>query len=203
GRGAVGRGAGGLGTQARGRRTADRRGAARVLHRQARALQDPTVREDRGRFPDDRDREDPQGGDARGVHRRAGAGRMTGPAAAVRTTAPFRADHVGSLLRPPAVLAARGRRAAGDMSTEELGAVEDGAIGEVVAMQRDIGLRSATDGEFRRTAWHMDFIYRLGGIHPTDGKIQVKFHNADGDIEFTSAALAVDAPIRLTETIFG
>ena len=70
-------------------------------------------------------------------------------------------------------------------------------------MQRDVGLRSATDGEFRRTSWHMDFIYRLGGVHPTDEKIQVHFRNAGGELDFESAALAIDAPVRLRETIFG
>ena len=49
-------------------------------------------------------------------------------------------------------------------------------------MQRDVGLRSATDGEFRRTSWHMDFIYQLGGISASDGRIQVKFHNPKGDM---------------------
>ncbi|WIM93743.1 5-methyltetrahydropteroyltriglutamate--homocysteine S-methyltransferase [Actinoplanes oblitus] len=118
-------------------------------------------------------------------------------------TPPFRADHVGSLLRPPRLLDARTKHATGEIGADELRAIEDDAIRDVVRMQRDVGLRSATDGEFRRTAWHMDFIYRLGGIHPTDDKIQVHFRNADGELDFESAALAVDAPIRLTETIFG
>ncbi|GAB2588537.1 5-methyltetrahydropteroyltriglutamate--homocystei ne S-methyltransferase [Paractinoplanes abujensis] len=121
----------------------------------------------------------------------------------IRETPPFRADHVGSLLRPAALLEARERRATGEIDAEELRATEDAAIRDVVRMQRDVGLRSATDGEFRRTSWHMDFIYRLGGVHPTDEKIQVHFRNADGEIDFESAALAVDAPIRLTETVFG
>jgi 5-methyltetrahydropteroyltriglutamate--homocysteine methyltransferase len=121
----------------------------------------------------------------------------------VRDAPPFRADHVGSLLRPPSVLTAREQRAAGEISADDLRAVEDAAIRDVVRMQRDVGLRSATDGEFRRTSWHMDFIYRLGGIRPTDKKIQVHFHNADGDVDFESAALAVDAPVRLAETVFG
>src|SRR4051812_1827279 len=121
----------------------------------------------------------------------------------LRDTPPFRADHVGSLLRPPHLLDARSRFAKDEMSADELRAVEDDAIRDVVRMQRDVGLRSATDGEFRRTAWHMDFIYRLGGIRPTDEKIQVHFRNAEGELDFESAALAVDAPIRLTETIFG
>jgi 5-methyltetrahydropteroyltriglutamate--homocysteine methyltransferase len=120
-----------------------------------------------------------------------------------RTTPPFRADHVGSLLRPPELLRARAERAAGRLGAEELRAVEDDAIRDVVRMQRDVGLQSATDGEFRRTSWHMDFIYSLGGIGQSDGKIQVKFHNTAGDIEFTTAALRVHGPIRLGQTIFG
>ncbi|WP_285549452.1 5-methyltetrahydropteroyltriglutamate--homocysteine S-methyltransferase [Actinoplanes regularis] len=118
-------------------------------------------------------------------------------------TPPFRADHVGSLLRPPHLIEARTRRATGEISAGELRAIEDDAIRDVVRMQRDVGLLSATDGEFRRTAWHMDFIYRLGGIHPTDEKIQVHFRNAGGELDFESAALAIDEPVRLTETIFG
>src|SRR5262249_4295105 len=121
----------------------------------------------------------------------------------VRTTPPFRADHVGSLLRPERLLRARADHAAGLIGADQLRAVEDDAIRDVIKMQRDVGLKSATDGEFRRTSWHMDFIYRLGGIGQADGSIQVKFHNADGDIEFTSAALHVDAPVTLPETIFG
>lgn len=118
-------------------------------------------------------------------------------------TPPFRADHVGSLLRPPRLLEAREKRATGEIGAAELRSIEDDAIREVVAMQRDVGLRSATDGEFRRTSWHMDFIYRLGGIRPTDEKIQVHFRNESGELDFESAALAVDAPVRLEETVFG
>jgi 5-methyltetrahydropteroyltriglutamate--homocysteine methyltransferase len=121
----------------------------------------------------------------------------------LRDLPPFRADHVGSLLRPANLLGARSQRATGEIDADELRAVEDEAIRDVVRMQRDVGLRSATDGEFRRTSWHMDFIYRIGGIHSTDEKIQVHFRNADGELDFEAAALAVDAPIRLNETIFG
>jgi 5-methyltetrahydropteroyltriglutamate--homocysteine methyltransferase len=121
-----------------------------------------------------------------------------------RTTPPFRADHVGSLLRPPKLLQAREERAAGRMDAEQLRSIEDDAIRDVVRMQRDVGLRSATDGEFRRTSWHMDFIYSLGGIGASDGRIQVKFHNAQGDLEFTTAALRVHGSIRLGDgPIFG
>ncbi|HEY7597623.1 MAG TPA: 5-methyltetrahydropteroyltriglutamate--homocysteine S-methyltransferase [Actinophytocola sp.] len=119
-----------------------------------------------------------------------------------RDLPPFRADHVGSLLRPAKLLAARADHAAGRISDEDLRGAEDEAIREVVAMQAEVGLRSATDGEFRRSSWHMDFIYRLGGIGRSDESIKVRFENADGVIEFTTAALHVDSPVRLTETIF-
>jgi 5-methyltetrahydropteroyltriglutamate--homocysteine methyltransferase len=121
----------------------------------------------------------------------------------LRDQPPFRADHVGSLLRPANLLRARAERAAGRISAEDLRAVEDDAIRDVVRMQRDVGLRSATDGEFRRTAWHMDFIYRLGGISRSDEQIRVHFRNADGELDFSTPALKVDGPVRLRETIFG
>jgi 5-methyltetrahydropteroyltriglutamate--homocysteine methyltransferase len=126
-----------------------------------------------------------------------------GASGSLRTAPPFRADHVGSLLRPPALLAAREDHAQGRADAAALEAAEDAAIRDVVRMQREAGLRSATDGEFRRTSWHMDFIYRLGGISPADEKIKVRFHGADGDIEFTTAALRVHDKVRLDETIFG
>jgi 5-methyltetrahydropteroyltriglutamate--homocysteine methyltransferase len=120
-----------------------------------------------------------------------------------RTTPPFRADHVGSLLRPPELLRAREDRAAGRISVEELRAVEDTAIAQVVQMQRDVGLQSATDGEFRRTTWHMDFIYQLGGIGKAEEDLKIEFFNQDGKLEFTTAALKVHDKVRLDHTIFG
>jgi 5-methyltetrahydropteroyltriglutamate--homocysteine methyltransferase len=120
-----------------------------------------------------------------------------------RTTPPFRADHVGSLLRPPQLLQARDDFAAGRLDADGLRAAEDEAIQEIVAMQEDVGLQSATDGEFRRASWHMDFIYQLDGITKEPGEIKVKFHNERGDIEFTPAALHVDGKLGVSETIFG
>jgi 5-methyltetrahydropteroyltriglutamate--homocysteine methyltransferase len=118
-------------------------------------------------------------------------------------TPPFRADHVGSLLRPPEVLKAREDRANGAIGAERLREIEDAAIRDVVRMQEDIGLQTATDGEFRRASWHMDFIYRLQGISRTDEAIRVHFRNAQGDLEFTSAALKVDGKIGIDGPIFG
>jgi 5-methyltetrahydropteroyltriglutamate--homocysteine methyltransferase len=119
-----------------------------------------------------------------------------------RTRPPFRADHVGSLLRPPRLLEARAANARGELDADGLRAVEDDAIREVVAMQEDIGLQSATDGEFRRTSWHMDFIYQLGGVSRSEQHLKVQFRNESGGIEFDTAALKVDAPIRLEKPIF-
>jgi 5-methyltetrahydropteroyltriglutamate--homocysteine methyltransferase len=84
-----------------------------------------------------------------------------------RTSPPFRADHVGSLLRPQRLLQARADHAEGRIEADELHAVEDEAIRDVTAMQEDVGLQSVTDGEFRRASWHMDFIYQLGGVSST------------------------------------
>lgn len=120
----------------------------------------------------------------------------------VRTKPPFRADHVGSLLRPSELLAAREDHAQGRIDAARLAEIEDAAIRDVVRSQGEAGLRSATDGEFRRTSWHMDFIYQLGGISPADEKIKVQFHNDAGDIEFTTAALSVHDKVRLEHTIF-
>ena len=76
------------------------------------------------------------------------------------------------------------------------------AIADVVAMQRSAGLQSATDGEFRRASWHMDFIYQIGGVSKAPGNLAVKFHNPGGDIEFTPAALHVGSKIHMAKTIF-
>jgi 5-methyltetrahydropteroyltriglutamate--homocysteine methyltransferase len=120
-----------------------------------------------------------------------------------RTRPPFRADHVGSLLRPPELLAARADRAAGRIGADELRAVEDDAVRDAVKLQEDAGLQSATDGELRRTSWHMDFIYRLDGIGTADDKVTVRFHNEQGDLEFEAAALHVTGTVGLSQTIFG
>ena len=81
-----------------------------------------------------------------------------------RTTPPFRADHVGSFLRPKFLLDAREQQAKGQITAAQLRAVEDKAIAEVVKMQQDVGLKSITDGEFRRTYFHIDFLEQLGGV---------------------------------------
>src|SRR5687768_2301985 len=81
-----------------------------------------------------------------------------------RTKPPFRADHVGSLLRPLALKEAREKRARGEITAEQLKAVEDREIDRVIRKQEEVGLKSVTDGEFRRSWWHLDFLWGLDGV---------------------------------------
>jgi len=92
-----------------------------------------------------------------------------------RTKPPFRADHVGSLLRSVALKAARGKRERGEISAAELAAVEDREIEKVIRKQEDVGLRSVTDGEFRRAFWNYDFLGRLNGVEAYLGERKIKF----------------------------
>ncbi len=121
-----------------------------------------------------------------------------------RTRPPFRADHVGSLLRPPDLLRAREEHAEGRIDADELRGIEDEAIRDVVKLQEAVGLRAVTDGEFRRASWHMDFIYQLDGISKVmDETLHVRFRNERGTIEFAPPSLHVDDRIGLSKTIFG
>jgi 5-methyltetrahydropteroyltriglutamate--homocysteine methyltransferase len=122
---------------------------------------------------------------------------------AQRTSPPYRADHVGSLLRPQKLMQAREDHKEGRIDAQELKAIEDEAIKDVVRMQEEVGLQSATDGEFRRASWHMDFIYRLDGVSTAPGNLKVEFRNEEGTIEFTPAALHIDGKLGVSETIFG
>jgi 5-methyltetrahydropteroyltriglutamate--homocysteine methyltransferase len=119
-----------------------------------------------------------------------------------RAEPPFRADHVGSLLRPAALMQARAQQSTGTITADALREVENTAIRDVIAMQHEVGLQSATDGEFRRAAWHMDFIYQLGGVTQADEKLHVQFFNDGGTLDFAPAALRINQRIRLGETIF-
>ena len=96
---------------------------------------------------------------------------------------PFRADHVGSLLRPKLLLGAREQRARNEISAAELKQREDDAIREAVKMQKEVGLRVATDGEFRRAMWHTDFLSRFINVDVVPGKIKARFQSFDGETE--------------------
>jgi 5-methyltetrahydropteroyltriglutamate--homocysteine methyltransferase len=115
-----------------------------------------------------------------------------------RSTPPFRADHVGSFLRPKYLLDARDRKARGEITAGELRSVEDRAIAEVVRMQEDAGLQSVTDGEFRRTYFHIDFLEQLGGVK-TDIPVTVK--RPDGTEELAPPVMRVVDRVRHVKDI--
>jgi len=117
-----------------------------------------------------------------------------------RTIPPFRADHVGSFLRPKELLDARERQRKGELSRAQLREVEDRAIRDVVRFQEDLGLQGITDGEYRRTYFHIDFLEQLDGIE-TSGGIQVKFHSAAGDVDFAPPVLKVTGKVRHAKPI--
>jgi 5-methyltetrahydropteroyltriglutamate--homocysteine methyltransferase len=112
-----------------------------------------------------------------------------------RIRPPFRADHVGSFLRPPQLLAARERFHNGEIGQGALRAVEDSAIADVVRLQEDIGLQGITDGEFRRTYFHIDFLEQLDGVEARGG-LAAHFHSAKGEVDFAPPVLHVTRPVR-------
>jgi 5-methyltetrahydropteroyltriglutamate--homocysteine methyltransferase len=113
---------------------------------------------------------------------------------------PFRADHVGSFLRPRYLIEAREAVQRGAMSAAELRVVEDRAIREVVKLQQDIGLRGITDGEFRRTFFHVDFLTQLDGVGEKGGML-VKFKKAAGDIDYAPPVMQVTGKVRHSRPI--
>jgi len=117
---------------------------------------------------------------------------------AARTTPPFRADHVGSFLRPKYLLDAREQKARGEITAGQLRAVEDKAITEIVRFQQDVGLQSITDGEFRRTYFHIDFLDQLGGVK-TD--IPVTIRKPDGTEELAPPTMRVVDKVRHAKDI--
>jgi len=115
---------------------------------------------------------------------------------------PFRADHVGSLLRPARLLAARDRAAAGELSRAELRDIEDDAIREIVREQERAGLHSITDGEFRRTYFHIDFLEQLRGVS-TRGGMTVNFHSQAGEVGFAPPVMHITGRIEHVRPIQG
>ena len=97
----------------------------------------------------------------------------------LRTTPPFRADHVGSLLRPQYLRDARDRHQRGEFSADELKTVEDRAIQEVIAKEESVGLRGVTDGEYRREFWHFDFLAGLDGVESFRTEKGIAFKGAE------------------------
>jgi 5-methyltetrahydropteroyltriglutamate--homocysteine methyltransferase len=120
-----------------------------------------------------------------------------------RATPPFRADHVGSLLRPAALHAARADFAAGTITAADLQAVEDDAIRDAVRLQEQAGLQSATDGEFRREQWHADFLYAIPGIRKGALGMPLPVYRKDEQITWTPNATEVTGKVHLEGVIFG
>ncbi len=118
----------------------------------------------------------------------------------VRTAPPFRADHVGSFLRPKALLDARDEFfVKKSINAAQLRAVEDRAISEIVKFQQDVGLQSITDGEFRRTFFHIDFLEQLGGVKTEVGQLVIK--NADGSESLAPPVIKVVGKVRHVKDI--
>jgi 5-methyltetrahydropteroyltriglutamate--homocysteine methyltransferase len=111
-----------------------------------------------------------------------------------RSKPPFRADHVGSLLRPKKLVEAREKMKSGELSTASLKTIEDEAVREVVQMQEGLGLHSVTDGDFRRDHWWVDFIEAIDGV-AIEGGLPIKFHNAEGEVEYAPPKAVVKSKL--------
>ncbi len=118
----------------------------------------------------------------------------------IRTSPPFRADHVGSFLRPKELLDARDKAQKGAITKAQLREVADKAIRDIVKFQEDLGLQGITDGEFRRTYFHIDFLERLQGVETRAG-IGASFHGKAGDVAFAPPVMHVTGKVRHGEPI--
>jgi 5-methyltetrahydropteroyltriglutamate--homocysteine methyltransferase len=119
------------------------------------------------------------------------------PRQQLQAAPPFRADHVGSLLRPPALVWARAKAEAGRLEAAELQRIEDVAIGDAVALQQEAGLKVITDGEFRRAYFHLDFLTAIGGVEAQIDPAAAHFHKADGAVlEFSPPRLRVTGALQ-------
>ncbi|HMI94986.1 MAG TPA: 5-methyltetrahydropteroyltriglutamate--homocysteine S-methyltransferase [Micropepsaceae bacterium] len=114
---------------------------------------------------------------------------------------PFRADHVGSLLRPPALHEARDKAQKGEITAEELREAEDAAIRDAVTLQEGAGLHAVTDGEFRRGHYLVDFLTGFEGIVPTNTSYALAFKGDDGASGETRSMLTVNAHVRRTRPV--
>jgi 5-methyltetrahydropteroyltriglutamate--homocysteine methyltransferase len=121
---------------------------------------------------------------------------------APRTQPPFRADHVGSLLRPKELVDAREKKKRGEISADALREAEDKAIRDAVKLQEDAGLQVATDGEFRRTFWHVDFLVSFANVVMVPPSIKASFHTHKGDIHFAPPGIRIDGKLGRPHPIF-
>jgi 5-methyltetrahydropteroyltriglutamate--homocysteine methyltransferase len=117
--------------------------------------------------------------------------------ASARSKPPFRADHVGSLLRPPELAEARQKWKRGELAADQLRLVEDKAIREAVALQQSVGLKGITDGEFRRDYWHLDFMWGFDGVKPSEEEFIAPF---SGGKNFVAPAATVVGKVRYPDS---
>jgi 5-methyltetrahydropteroyltriglutamate--homocysteine methyltransferase len=113
-----------------------------------------------------------------------------------RSQPPFRADQVGSLLRPKELLLARKQQQAGEITAAALRAIEDRCISDVVKLQESVGLQGITDGEFRRAIFHVDFLKRIHGVTVSASEYKVKFRGQGKEIDFSPPVLGVAERLR-------
>ena len=115
---------------------------------------------------------------------------------------PFRADHVGSLLRPASLLAARTAYQQGQIALEALRRAEDDAICSAVTLQESLGLPVVTDGEFRRTWWHLDFLTAFDNVRRVAPKVKARFHTCAGPLELEAPGIQVTGKLARSAPIF-
>lgn len=120
----------------------------------------------------------------------------------VRASPPFRADHVGSLIRPPALLEAREKAARREITQPQLLAIQQPAIRDIVKRQEDIGLRVVTDGEYNRQSWQSDFLLKIKNVASVPSRLRVKFHSQAGTREHSPPSMAVVGKLGRPEPIF-
>jgi 5-methyltetrahydropteroyltriglutamate--homocysteine methyltransferase len=119
-----------------------------------------------------------------------------------RTIPPFRADQVGSLIRPPALIEARKAATEGRLPAEELRRIQEGAIRDVVHLQESIGLQAITDGEYNRSSWQRDFLLKLDNVKLVPSRMTVHFHTAEGTRDHAPPSLAVTGKLGRPHGIF-
>jgi 5-methyltetrahydropteroyltriglutamate--homocysteine methyltransferase len=119
-----------------------------------------------------------------------------------RVTPPYRADHVGSLIRPDALLAARRQAANDELPQSELLRIQHAAIRDVVRLQEELGLKLVTDGEFNRQSWQRDFLLRIDNVATMPSRLTVRFHSAQGTRDHTPPSLQVTGRLARRGGIF-
>jgi 5-methyltetrahydropteroyltriglutamate--homocysteine methyltransferase len=121
---------------------------------------------------------------------------------APRTKPPFRADHVGSLLRPPELIEAWKRLQGKQIDEAELKRIEHESVRGVVKLQEDLGLQLATDGEYQRSSWHRDFLQQIGNVKMVENRLKLRFHTHEGDTEMTPPGFRIEGKLHRPKPIF-